>query len=106
MADHASSVDSVQRFHRQDMGRDISVYLHAMFAAAHDRMAGFRSTTSNIVETRGATLRKDLLSILTHLDDRLPTIASEPSVTTSSSPWVLMRPCLRRSPSYSSIVPQ
>lgn len=67
------------------MDHDLDVHLHAIYAAVVNRMDGFRSAMSKMVETHGATLRRDVLSLLTHLYDCLPALDSEP-LTTSSNP--------------------
>lgn len=82
---HTSFVDTVQGFLRQQMDRDLDQYLRAIFAAVGDQTAGLRSSKPNVVETHSATLRTDVSSTLTHLDGRLAALASEHSVTTSSS---------------------
>lgn len=77
-------VNSVLGFFCQDMDRDIYVYLQTIFKAVGDRMACFRSLTSNILAAHSARLFHDVSPILTLLDCYLTALASEPLVTTSS----------------------
>lgn len=71
LVDHASLVDSVRGFPRQNMDRDLDDYLRAFFDRVSDRPASFCSATSSVVETHSETLLQDGSSIFTHLDGRL-----------------------------------
>lgn len=86
LIDHTSLFYSVWGFLLQDMERYLDVYLRVVFAAVRSRTNGFRSATSNVVETHSATLHHDVSSILMLLDGRLAVFASEPLVMASSDP--------------------
>lgn len=85
---HVSLVEPIRGFLCQDMDSDVEDYFPAISAKVHEFTAGFRSETSNVVKTHSATLRQDVSSILTHLDTRLAATISDPSVRTSSVPFV------------------
>lgn len=86
LVDHRASVDSVRDFFRQNMDCDLDFYLRVMSTAVNDPTANFRSQTPSIVEKHRATLRQAVACILTHIDDRLAALVSEPLVTTSCDP--------------------
>lgn len=92
------------------MVRDLHVSLQTSFAVVRDHGAGFCSAASNPVETHSVMLHQGVWSILTHLDGRLVSLASKPSVKTSSDTLgigkapplsILVKSHLRSSTSYS-----
>lgn len=83
LVDHMPLGDSVRDFLRQNMDHDLDDYSQVVFAAVHDRMVCFQSTTSRVVGTHSAMLRQDGSYIITHLDDHLAASASRPPATTS-----------------------
>lgn len=86
LVDHVSLVDAVWSFLGQNRDSDLDVYLRVAFARVCDRVTGFRSAITNVVEKHSVVLRQDVLSIFTHLYSSLAASSSDPSVTASWNP--------------------
>lgn len=84
LVNHTVAGDSVRGFYCQDRKRDIDAYLRGSFVAVWDSTGRFRSLTCSTVEQHNAMLRRDVSSIIRHLESRSAALASEPSVMTSS----------------------